>query len=62
MRIATPKDIREVVFSAKRNPFTGRILYDGDQVDEFLAYVEASLRALEAPVAEYVAAKRKGLV
>lgn len=36
-------------------------MYDGDQVDDFLDYVEASLRALEIPVAEYVAAKRKAV-
>lgn len=59
MRIATPRDIREVTFHAKRSPFTGKILYDGDQVDEFLAYVEASLRALETPVAQYLSAQKK---
>lgn len=61
MRIATQKDIRDITFHHKRNPFTGKIMYDGDQVDDFLDYVEASLRALEIPVAEYVAAQRKAV-
>lgn len=61
MRVATPMDIRKVTFRFKRNLFTGKILYDGDQVDEFPSYVEVSLRALETPVAEYVNAKRGGL-